>query len=222
MPDIILLGAPGAGKGTQAELLVQWLPLPRVATGELFRSAIAGRTDLGMRAKAFMDRGELVSDEITVSMVAERLDHPDCARGVIFDGFPRTPAQAEALEALLAGLGRQVDLVVYVQVSRDSLLRRLAGRWTCKNCGAVYHRSFSPEKNQGICDACGGRLYQREDDTPETQARRVEVYFSQTAPLIAHYRQRGWLGEVDGEQQIAAVQRDLRQAIEVVLQRQAR
>jgi len=222
MPDIILLGAPGAGKGTQAELLVQWLPLPRVATGELFRAAIAGRTDLGMRAKAFMDRGELVSDEITVSMVAERLDQPDCARGVIFDGFPRTPAQAEALEALLAGLGRQVDLVVYVQVSRDSLLRRLAGRWTCKNCGAVYHRSFSPEKNQGICDACGGRLYQREDDTPETQARRVEVYFSQTAPLIAHYRQRGWLVEVDGEQQIAAVQRDLRQAIEVVLQRQAR
>jgi adenylate kinase len=188
----------------------------------LFRAAIAGRTDLGMRAKAFMDRGELVSDEITVSMVAERLDHRDCARGVIFDGFPRTPAQAEALEALLAGLGRQVDLVVYVQVSRDSLLRRLAGRWTCKNCGAVYHRSFSPEKNQGICDACGGRLYQREDDTPETQARRVEVYFSQTAPLIAHYRQRGWLVEVDGEQQIAAVQRDLRQAIEVVLQRQAR
>jgi adenylate kinase len=222
MPDIILLGAPGAGKGTQAELLVQWLPLPRVATGELFRAAIGGRTDLGMRAKAFMDRGELVSDEITVSMVAERLDQPDCARGVIFDGFPRTPAQAEALEALLAGLGRQVDLVVYVQVSRDSLLRRLAGRWTCKNCGAVYHRSFSPEKNQGICDACGGRLYQREDDTPETQARRVEVYFSQTAPLIAHYRQRGWLVEVDGEQQIAAVQRDLRQAIEVVLQRQAR
>ena len=222
MPDIILLGAPGAGKGTQAELLVQWLPLPRVATGELFRAAIGGRTDLGMRAKAAMDRGELVSDEITVSMVAERLDQPDCARGVIFDGFPRTPAQAEALEALLAGLGRQVDLVVYVQVSRDSLLRRLAGRWTCKNCGAVYHRSFSPEKNQGICDACGGRLYQREDDTPETQARRVEVYFSQTAPLIAHYRQRGWLVEVDGEQQIAAVQRDLRQAIEVVLQRQAR
>lgn len=222
MPDIILLGAPGAGKGTQAELLVQWLPLPRVATGELFRAAIAGRTVPGMRAKAFMDRGELVSDEITVSMVAERLDQPDCARGVIFDGFPRTPAQAEALEALLAGLGRQVDLVVYVQVSRDSLLRRLAGRWTCKNCGAVYHRSFSPEKNQGICDACGGRLYQREDDTPETQARRVEVYFSQTAPLIAHYRQRGWLVEVDGEQQIAAVQRDLRQAIEVVLQRQAR
>ena len=222
MPDIILLGAPGAGKGTQAELLVQWLPLPRVATGELFRAAIAGRTDLGMRAKAFMDRGELVSDEITVSMVAERLDHRDCARGVIFDGFPRTPAQAEALEALLAGLGRQVDLVVYVQVSCDSLLMRLAGRWTCKNCGAVYHRSFSPEKNQGICDACGGRLYQREDDTPETQARRVEVYFSQTAPLIAHYRQRGWLVEVDGEQQIVAVQSDLRRAIEVVLQRQAR
>jgi adenylate kinase len=221
VPVIVLLGAPGAGKGTQADLLLQWLSLPHVATGDLFRAAIAAQTPLGREAKSFMDRGELVPDAVTVGMVAERLNQPDCAAGVIFDGFPRTVAQAEALATLLTGLGRRLDLVAYVYVPRESLLTRLAGRWTCKNCGAVYHRVFSPEVSRGLCDNCGGPLYQRADDTPETQARRVEVYMAQTAPLIDYYEQKGLLVQIDGEQDIAAVQRDLRRAIESALQHDA-
>lgn len=216
--DIVLLGAPGAGKGTQGDLLGQWLGLPCVSSGELFRAAIQGRTRLGLQAQAYIDRGELVPDEVTIGMIAERLAQPDCARGVILDGFPRTVPQAQALDALLTSLNRRVDIVPFIRVSRALLLARLAGRWTCRNCQAVYHQLYNPEKIKGTCDACGGPLYQRPDDTPEIQERRIEVYLAQTSPLIAYYREKGILVEVNGEQEIAAVQCELRRIVEGVAQ----
>jgi adenylate kinase len=212
--NIILLGAPGAGKGTQADLLAQWLGSPRVSSGDLFRAAIQDNTVLGAKAKAYLDKGELVPDEVTIAMVAERLAQPDCTEGVILDGFPRTVNQARALEAFLKSLGRRIELVLYIRVSEDSLLKRLAGRWTCRNCGTAYHELFSPEKVKGVCDACGGVLYQRVDDTPETQKRRIQVYLDQTSPLIDYYREQGELVEIDGEQSIQAVQDDARAAIQ--------
>jgi len=211
--DIILLGAPGAGKGTQADLLVKWLNVPRVSSGDLFRSAIQNGTKLGLEAKSYLDKGELVPDRLTIAMVAERLVQGDCAEGVILDGFPRTVNQAQALDEFLKGLNRRINLVLYIRVSEVSLLKRLAGRWTCRKCGTAYHEMFSPEKIKGICDACGGSLYQRADDTPETQARRIRVYFEQTVPLIDYYHQQGTLAEIDGEQDIQAVQTDAREAI---------
>lgn len=212
--DLVLLGAPGAGKGTQASLLGEILPLPRVSSGDLFRAALANQTELGLKAKVYMDRGELVPDEITIGMVAERISQPDCAQGVIFDGFPRTVAQAKALDDLLGRMGRKVDLVIYIRVSTPVLLERLAGRWTCPKCGRVYHRLYSPEKVQGECDDCHVPLYQRDDDTPETQSRRIAVYLEQTAPLQAFYRERGLLVEVNGEQDIQAVHADIVKAIQ--------
>lgn len=211
--DIILLGAPGAGKGTQADLLVQWLNFPRVSSGDLFRAAIRTGTKLGSEAKAYLDRGELVPDQLTIAMVAERLLQPDCTQGVILDGFPRTVNQAQALEEFLKSLHRHIERVLYISVSKESLLKRLAGRWTCRNCGTVYHGVFSPEKVKGICDVCGGTLYQRTDDTPETQERRIKVYFEQTAPLIDYYRQQGILVEIDGDQDILTVQENVKKAI---------
>ena len=212
--DVVLLGAPGAGKGTQAELLAEWLSLPTVSSGDLFREAIDAGTPLGRRAKEYIDRGELVPDQVTIDMVAERLSRPDCAGGVILDGFPRTVTQAQALEELLGRMGRRVDAVIYIEVSPEVLLRRLAGRWTCSQCGAVYHEVYSPEAVKGVCDNCGGKLVQREDDTPQVQRRRIEVYQERTAPVIAYYREKGILSEVDGEQDVEAVQRDLRAVIE--------
>lgn len=211
--DIVLLGAPGAGKGTQADLLAEWLSLPTVSSGELFREAIDAGTPLGRRAREYIDRGELVPDQVTVDMIAERLSRPDCADGVILDGFPRTVAQAQALEGLLERMGRRVDVVAYIEVSLDALLRRLAGRWTCSACGAVYHETYNPEAVKGVCDNCGGKLVQREDDTPEVQRRRIEVYAERTAPLIAYYREKDILSEVDGDQDVEAVHRDLRAVI---------
>lgn len=211
--DLVLLGAPGAGKGTQAERLGRWLGIPQVSSGDLFRSNIARATALGQEAQTYMDRGELVPDEITIGMVADRLAEPDCADGVILDGFPRTVAQAKALDDLLAKLGRQVDLVPYVAVSRETLLERLAGRWTCRSCGAAYHQVFRPSRVDGVCDVCGGDLYQRPDDTAETQARRIDVYMKETSPLIAFYRDRGALVEIDGERAIDEVEAALRAAV---------
>jgi adenylate kinase len=217
MVDIILLGAPGAGKGTQAELVQRWLPLPQVSSGDLFRSNLSQGTELGLKARSYMDRGELVPDDVTIGMVADRLAQADCADGVILDGFPRTVAQAEALNGILADMGRQVDVVVDIDVSKETLLKRLGGRWTCRGCGRVYHELFSPEKVKGVCDACGGELYQRADDTPETQARRIQVYLEQTAPLKAYYQGKGLLAEVAGEQDIEQVQEEIKQAIEAVM-----
>ncbi|MEJ2208690.1 MAG: adenylate kinase [Anaerolineae bacterium] len=206
---IVLLGGPGAGKGTQAERMVGNLGIPQVSTGDLFRENLKKETELGREAKQYMDRGELVPDEITVSMVRERLSRPDAAQGAILDGFPRNIAQAEALEALLDDLGARLDAVFYIQVPKDVLLKRLSGRWTCRSCGAMYHEIFHPPEEPGVCDRCGGELYQRPDDTPETQKHRIEVYFEQTAPLIDYYRDKGLLVEVDGRQGIEEIQADL-------------
>jgi adenylate kinase len=206
---IVLLGGPGAGKGTQAERLSDALRIPQVSTGDLFRENLKGETELGLLAKGYMDSGELVPDEVTVGMVRERLSRQDCAQGAILDGFPRTVAQAQALDALLADLGFGLAAVPYIKVTEDLLLARLAGRWTCKACGAMYHQLFSPPREAGICDRCGGELYQRPDDTPETQKHRIEVYIEQTAPLISFYRDRGLLVEVDGQPGIDEIQAEL-------------
>lgn len=210
---IILMGGPGAGKGTQAKRLERELGIPQIATGDLFRENFKQDTELGRLAQQYMDRGELVPDEVTVGMVRERLKRHDCATGAIFDGFPRTPAQAEALDGLLAERGAKVNVVPYIHVRREILLQRLAGRWTCPICGRGYHTLFNPPKEPGICDLDGGELYQRADDTEETQRRRIEVYFEQTAPLIDYYRERGLLVEVDGEQSIPEVTADLLAAV---------
>jgi adenylate kinase len=211
---LVLLGGPGAGKGTQAERLSQTLGIPQVSTGDLFRENLKGETELGLLAKGYMERGELVPDEVTVAMVRERLARPDAAQGAILDGFPRTRAQAEALETLLADLGAGLAAVPYIKVPEDVLLARLAGRWTCRGCGAMYHQLFSPPQETGICDRCGGELYQRPDDTPETQKHRIKVYFEQTAPLIDYYREKGLLVEVDGRPGIDEIQSELLDIIE--------
>lgn len=211
---VVLLGGPGAGKGTQAERLSEALGIPQVSTGDLFRENLKNETELGLLAKGYMERGELVPDEVTVGMVRERLSRPDAAPGAILDGFPRTIAQAEALESLLIDLGNELAVVPYIKVPEDVLLARLAGRWTCRKCGAMYHQLFSPPKKAGVCDKCGGELYQRPDDTPETQRHRIEVYFDQTAPLIDYYRRKGLLVEVDGRPGIDEIQAELLGVIE--------
>ncbi len=211
--NIVLLGAPGAGKGTQAELLSEHLQIPHVASGDLFREALKGDTRLGREAKAYIDRGELVPDSVTIAMVRERLAASDSERGVILDGFPRTVEQAEALDQILAERGQRLDLVIFIQVRPEVLLERLSGRWICRDCQGVYHTLSNPPATTGVCDACGGRLYQRPDDRPETQGRRIEVYLKQTAPLIGYYRERGLLVEVNGEADISRVQQELQQAV---------
>lgn len=206
---LVLLGGPGAGKGTQAERLSAALEIPQVSTGDLFRENLKKDTELGLLAKGYMERGELVPDEVTVAMVRVRLSQPDAAGGAILDGFPRTVAQAEALGALMDELGTELAVVPYIKVDEDILLARLAGRWTCQVCGAMYHQIFGPPKQAGICDRCGGELYQRPDDTPETQEHRIQVYFEQTAPLIDYYREKGLLVEIDGQPGIDEIQAGL-------------
>lgn len=206
---IVLLGPPGAGKGTQAKILSEKLGLAHVSSGDLFRENIKNQTELGKLAQTFMDRGDLVPDDVTIAMVRDRLSRPDCAKGAILDGYPRTPAQATALNAMLKDLGGMVDVVPYIRVDEEELVRRLSGRWTCKARGHIYHEVSHPPKVRGICDIDGSELYQREDDKRETVQRRIHVYFEQTAPLIDHYRKEGSLMEVDGAQSIEAVTRDL-------------
>ncbi len=210
---IVLLGPPGAGKGTQAQIVARTLGLPHISSGDIFRENLQNQTPLGQQAKVFMERGELVPDEITIAMIRERLLRPDCAQGALLDGFPRTPPQAKALEQMLAELGGRILVVPFISVAEQVLIERLSGRWTCRAQGHVYHEKFNPPKQSGVCDVDGSELYQREDDKAETVANRIRVYFAQTAPLIDYYRQAGLLVEIDGAQPIEKVTADLLEAI---------
>ena len=196
---IVILGAPGAGKGTQAAVVAEKLKAAHIATGDMFREAQEQETDLARQAVSYMEKGQLVPDEITIRMVLERIAAPDCVNGVVFDGFPRNLKQAEALDEALVEQGKTVDKVVYIKVPETELLERLSGRWICRQCQTPYHALNSPPKTPGKCDRCGGELYQRADDTVETVKERLKVYFVQTAPLIDYYTRAGKLLEVDGE-----------------------
>ncbi len=202
---IIFLGAPGAGKGTQASIVAQKLELVHIASGDLFRQAMEQGTELGIQAKSYMEKGKLVPDEITIRMVLERISAPDCESGLVLDGFPRNLEQAEVLDKALTEQHKAIDRAVYIKVSEDELLKRLSGRWVCRNCQAPYHAISSPPEVYGKCDKCGGELYQRPDDIVETVKKRLEVYFAQTAPLIDYYTRVGKLLEVDGDGSIDEV-----------------
>ncbi len=202
---VVFLGAPGAGKGTQAAIVAEELKLVHIASGDLFRQALGQRTELGIKAKAYMEKGMLVPDEITIRMVLERISALHSESGVILDGFPRNLEQAEALDKALLGQAKAIDMVVYIKVAEEELLKRLSGRWLCRNCQAPYHIVNSPPKVWGKCDRCGGELYQRPDDTTETVKQRLKVYFAETAPLIDYYSQAGKLLEVDGEGEVNEV-----------------
>ncbi len=204
---IIFLGAPGAGKGTQATNAARQLNLVHIASGDLFRQALEHGTELGIQAKSYMERGMLVPDPISIRMVLERMSASDGEPGVILDGFPRNLQQAEALDEALAKQAKAIDRVVYIKVSEEELLKRLSGRWICRHCQTPYHTINSPPKVGGKCDQCGGELYQRPDDTVETAKKRLQVYFAQTAPLIDYYTQTGKLLEVDGEGSVDEVER---------------
>ena len=217
---ILLMGGPGAGKGTQAQLLSNQLGLPQIASGDLFRDHIRRSTPLGELARQYIDRGELVPDDVTVGIIRERLQQPDAGGGALLDGFPRTLSQAQALDRLLAEFGGQVDVVLYMQVGERALLERLGGRWTCRGPQQhMYHRSFNPPKVPGICDLDGTELFQRTDDTAEVQARRIRVFLEQTTPLLEFYRGRGQLVEIDAEHPISAVTEAMRAAIEAEARR---
>lgn len=203
--NIIIMGLPGAGKGTQAAKIIKKYSIPHISTGDMFRLAIKNDTDLGRQAKAFMDQGELVPDEVTVGIVRERLSHSDAKGGFLLDGFPRTVEQAEALNNIMEELGSQIDQTIYVEVPEEELMNRLTGRRICETCGSTYHLVFNPPKTEGICDLDGGKLYQREDDNPETVQNRLEVNTKQTAPLLDFYKDLGVLATVDGSKDIEEV-----------------
>jgi adenylate kinase len=201
---IVLLGVPGAGKGTQAKVLEEMLRLPQISTGDIFRYNLKNQTPLGLLAKSYMDRGELVPDSVTIQMVEDRLKSDDCLSGAILDGFPRNLAQAKAFTAMTAPYGG-VRLAPLINIEDDEAVRRISGRRSCRNCGAVYHVEFSPPQKAGVCDKCGEELYQRDDDREETVRNRLYVYYKQTAPLIGYYFAKDLLVEVDGAQPIATV-----------------
>lgn len=203
---LILLGAPGAGKGTQAQILREKFGLAHISSGDLFRENVSKQTPLGKLAKLYMDKGELVPDDVTIQMVMDRITRPDCEKGVVFDGFPRTAAQAKALDVALAQEGKKINAVLLVKVRDGLLVERLTARWTCPTCGSVYNRLSSPPKIEGKCDKEGSALTQRDDDKPATVKNRLNVYYTQTAPLIDFYRNAGVLREADGEQTIEQVQ----------------
>ena len=203
--NLILMGLPGAGKGTQAEKIVEKYAIPHISTGDMFRCAIKEGTALGNEAKTYMDKGELVPDEVTIGIVKERLSKPDCEKGFLLDGFPRTVAQAEALERLLNELNTKLDYVLHVKVPTEKLIERLTGRRICPTCGATYHVEFNPPKQEGICDHDGTELIQREDDQPETVKNRLDVNIEQTQPLLDFYEDKGYLVAIDGDQDIDEV-----------------
>jgi adenylate kinase len=194
---LVLVGPPGAGKGTQAEFIAAHLAVPKISTGDIFRANVAGGTPLGIEAKRYMDGGQLVPDEVTINMVRDRLGDPDAGDGFLLDGFPRTLPQATALDKLLADLGVALDVVLELVVDNDEVIRRLSGRWTCRGCGKIWHEAFDPPTHEGVCDRCGGQLYQRDDDKAETVAERLRVYARDTAPLIDFYAAQGKLVGID-------------------------
>jgi adenylate kinase len=202
---LVLLGAPGAGKGTQAAIISQKTGLTHIASGDLFRQAVQKGTELGKLVKSYMDKGELAPDEVTIKVIMERLGEPDCKKGCIFDGFPRTLDQAKALEEKLSEQNKGIDKAVFIDVPDEELMKRLGGRWTCKSCQAVYHEVASPPKVAGKCDKCGGELYQRPDDNEATIRERLKVYFNQTTPVLEYYKSNGKLIAVDGKLSIDEV-----------------
>ncbi|MCL1805196.1 MAG: adenylate kinase [Clostridiales bacterium] len=210
---IVMLGPPGAGKGTQADALSEKMEILHISTGDMFRRAVKDQTAMGLEAKKYMDSGALVPDEVTIGIVRERLAMRDCAKGFILDGFPRTAYQAEALDGILGELEGAMDAVIYISVDTETLIGRLSGRRICKNCSALYHVSYNPPKKEGVCDKCGGELYQRDDDQEETVRRRLEVYNSQTLPLVGYYRDKGLLTEIHGNQRREKVTEDILAAL---------
>ena len=210
---IVLLGPPGAGKGTQAEILAEQTGLVHVSTGDLFREHIKNQTELGILAQSFIHKGELVPDDVTIAMVKDRIIRPDCEAGVILDGFPRTPVQADATKAMLNKLNEDVTAVPYITAPDEVLIARLSGRWTCRAAGHIFHSTFNPPAKEGVCDFDNSELYQRDDDTPETVTKRIQVYIEQTSPLIDYYRKEGILVEVRGDREIETVTKDLLDAL---------
>jgi len=211
---IIIMGGPGAGKGTQASPLVERYHFPHISTGDMFRAAIKNGTDLGLKAKSFMDAGGLVPDDVTIGIVAERLALPDCVEGFLLDGFPRTLAQGHALGQILDRLGMKLDGVINIEVDEEVLLPRLTGRRVCRKCGATYHMIFNPPQQAGVCGQCGGELYQRSDDTIDTAKNRLDVYNQQTEPLISYYQKQGLLKRINGDQPIDQVFSDILKALD--------
>ena len=207
--NIVLMGLPGAGKGTQAERIVENYHIPHISTGDMFRAAIKEGTELGLKAKSFMDKGELVPDEVTIGIVRERLGKSDCEKGFLLDGFPRTVAQAAALEDITAELNRQIDFVINIDVDKDILMERLTGRRICKACGSTYHLVFNPPAKEDTCDRCGGDLYQRADDNAETVQNRLDVNLKQTQPLLDFYQEKGYVRNINGQQDINKVFEDI-------------
>lgn len=207
--NIVLMGLPGAGKGTQAAKIKEAYGIPHISTGDMFREAVRNGTKLGQEAQKYMDKGDLVPDDITNGIVRERLSQDDCADGFLLDGFPRTVPQAKSLDETLADLSRELDCVIYIHVARSELMKRLTGRRICQECGATYHVTFNPPRKEGVCDKCGGALYQRSDDNEETVGNRLDVNYKQTQPLLDYYASRRLLVKIDGEQSIDQVFEDI-------------
>ena len=207
--NIILMGLPGAGKGTQASEIVKKFPIPYISTGDMFRKAIKDETDLGKEAKSYMDRGELVPDEVTVGIVKERISEDDAKKGFLLDGFPRTIEQAEALNNIMSELDRNIDAVINIEVPEEELMNRLTGRRICEKCGTTYHLVFNPPKVDGVCDIDGGKLYQRKDDNPETVSNRLSVNVKQSKPILEYYDEKGVLKNIDGAKDIDEVTKDV-------------
>jgi len=210
---IILLGAPGAGKGTQADILSQEADLPHIASGDLFRQALEERTEVGLLAKSYMDKGELVPDEITIKMILERINQPDCASGCLLDGFPRTLHQARVLDEALKEQGKTIDKAIYIEVPNEELVKRLSGRWLCRVCQTPYHIINSPPKTPGKCDKCGGELYQRSDDSEETVKDRLNIFFAQTVPILDYYKKQNKLIRVNGNLGMQGVANEILSAL---------
>ena len=211
---LIMLGAPGAGKGTQAKKIAEKYTIPHISTGDIFRANIKNGTELGKKAKTFMDQGLLVPDELVVDLVVDRVNQEDCKNGYVLDGFPRTIPQAEALDRALAAMGEKIDYAIDVEVPDENIVNRMSGRRACVDCGATYHIEFNPSKEEGVCDICKGDLYQRADDNEETVSKRIQVYLDETKPLADYYSKVGIIADIDGQQSIDKVFNDIVSALE--------